>query len=123
MANELAREVIGVAIGVHQELGPGLLEAPYKLVLAQRLREAGHDVAIERPLHLVVDGVVYEKVYRADLIVDDLLLVETKAVPELTFAMIAQVKTYLRLGGLPLGLLLNFHPPRLYLDGIRRVVP
>lgn len=123
VVNELSRETIGIAIGVHEDLGPGLLEIPYKMVLAQRLRKAGHQVAVEHPLPLVVDGIAFDKVYVADLVIDDVLLLEIKCVERLSFPMVAQVKTYLRVGGYPLGLLLNFRPPRLHLGGIRRIVP
>ena len=122
VVNALAGDVIRTAIGVHRDLGSGLLEKPYQLVLAQRLEAAGHQVQVEHVLPMVIDGLHFEKAYVADIVVDDLLLLEIKSVKEVSFAMIKQTKTYLRLGGYPLGLILNFQAPLLY-QGVTRVVP
>jgi GxxExxY protein len=122
VVNGLAGDVIAQAMPVHDDLGPGLLEKPYQLVLARRLADQGHTVRVEHPLALVVDGLVLDKAYFADLVVDDLLLLEIKSVEDITLGMIKQTKTYLRLGGYPLGLILNFRKPRLY-TGIKRIVP
>lgn len=122
VVNDLARDVIGAAILVHEELGPGMLEEPYKLVLAKRLEHAGHKVDVERAIALTTAEVYVPRAYVADIIVDDALLLEIKSVQQISFPMILQTKTYLRLTGLPLGLILNFNAPKLWL-GIRRVVP
>lgn len=93
VVNDLARETIGHALAVHSALGPGLLERPYKLVLADRLAAAGHAVRVEHPMAIFVDGRRIEAAYVADIVVDDTLLVEVKSVQGLHPNMIAQVKT------------------------------
>ena len=118
--NVLARKAIGVAIDVHKDLGPGLLEKPYQLLLAQRLANSGHHCRIEAEIPLVMDGLHFEVAYRADLVVDDLLLLEIKTAEDIDMRHIYQVKTYLRIGGFPLGLLLNFGAPILE---SKRIVP
>lgn len=123
VVNDLAKEVIGVAIRVHDAMGPGLLEKPYKLVLFDELEASGHDVKMEHPMSIIVNGRPIERAYIADLVVDDILLIEVKSVRHLDANMIAQVKTYLRMSGLPLGLLFNFHERYLYRGGIKRIVP
>ena len=122
VVNALAGDVIRVAIGVHRDLGSGLLEKPYQLVLAKRLSDAGHQVLVEHALPMTIDDQHFEKAYVADIVVDDVLLLEIKSVKEVSFAMIKQTKTYLRLGGYPLGLILNFQAHLLY-QGVTRVVP
>jgi GxxExxY protein len=120
IVNDLAYETIGLGIGVHRDIGPGLIEKPYQLLLAERLKAAGHHVEFERRLPLVVSGTTLDRAYSADIVVDEVLLVETKAVKTIDFGMIARTKTSLRIGNYSLGVILNFHTPLLT---IKRVVP
>mgnify|MGYP002779128818 CR=1 FL=1 len=119
--NELTREIIGAAIEVHRILGPGLLESAYEECLCREL--AMRNLRFERQKSLPVEykGVKLDCGYRLDLIVENLVVVEIKAVEELNPVVEAQLLTYLRLGGWKAGLIINFHSPRL-VDGIRRRV-
>ena len=119
--NELTGRVIGFAIKVHSKLGPGLLEHTYRRCLAYEIRRAGLRVAEELPLDLTYDGLFVLGAYKLDLLVEDLLVVEVKAVEKLHPAHHAQILTYLKLGKKPIGLLLNFHAVRLP-DGLKRFV-
>lgn len=113
--------VIGAALAVHRELGPGLLESAYRSCLAHELRRRGLSVAAEVPLAVPDRGDTVEVGYRLDLVVDGRLLVELKSVRRLEPIHLAQVLTYLRFSGLPLALLINFDVPLLK-NGIRRVL-
>jgi GxxExxY protein len=112
-------EIIGAAINVHRELGPGLLESAYEQCLAIELRHAGVPFERQVDLPIVYRGMPIDARYRVDLIVRNRVVVEIKAVADIAPVHEAQLLTYLRLTELPVGLLLNFHAPRL-LDGIRR---
>jgi GxxExxY protein len=120
-ADRLSRDVIGAAIEVHRCLGPGLLENAYATCLGHELLLRRLDHRREVALPVSYKGVQFPCSYRADLLVEDVLLVEIKAVEELTPIHMAQVLTYLRLLHLPLALLINFNVPVLR-KGIRRVV-
>ena len=106
---------------VHSTLGPGLLEAAYEACLVYELRKRGHRVLNQLPLPVLYDGVSIELGYRIDLLVDDRLVVELKAISKLQPVHEAQLLSYLRLSGHQLGLLINFHVPHLK-DGIKRKV-
>lgn len=114
---ELRHAVIGAAIAVHSAMGPGLLESAYHVCMAEELRALG--IAFEREVVLPVRyrGVEVEKAFRIDLLVEQRLIVELKAVLEILPIHRAQLVTYLRLARIPYGLLLNFHTRRL-VDGI-----
>ena len=120
--NKLARQALDCAFRVHKALGPGLLESAYKACLAIELRKLGLSVEIEFPCPLVYEG---EKVcdvgYRMDLLVEQELVLEIKAVEALIPVHQAQLLSYLRLSNKRLGLLINFNVPMLR-DGIKRVV-
>jgi GxxExxY protein len=118
---QLTETIIGAAIRVHRELGPGLLESVYEACLAIELEHAGVPFVRQRVLPVVYRGVHVDAAYRMDLVVDDFVVVETKAVETLTSLHEAQLLTYLRLSGLPLGLLLNFNV-ELMKQGVRRLV-
>jgi len=113
--------VIGAAIAVHRELGPGLLESAYESCLEYELIDRGLTVERQVPLPVRYRGVTVECGFRIDLRVNGLVIVELKAVEKLERIHEAQVNTYLRLTGLHLGLLMNFNVTRLT-DGIKRVV-
>ncbi len=119
--NHLSKEIIGAAIEVHRDLGPGLLEMTYELSLQHELQIQGYTV--ERQVHLPIHykGLVVPDAYRIDLLVENLLVVELKTIETLLPIHSAQVLTYLRMSGKHLGLLINFHTIRLA-DGIKRLV-
>jgi GxxExxY protein len=118
---DYTNEVIGGALAVHRHLGPGLLESAYEACLAFELRERGLEVVTQKPLPVVYKGVQLELGYRLDMIVEDTLIVEIKAVEQLDRVHLSQMLSYLRLTRCPLGLLINFNVPMLK-QGIRRVV-
>ena len=119
--NELSNLVIGSAIEVHRHLGPGLLEAVYRECLAHELHSRGFRVEKEVVLPVRYKDLQVLNGYRADLIVQKLIIVELKAVESLTPIFTAQLLSYLRMSGLKLGILINFNSVQLK-DGIRRVV-
>ena len=119
--NELSNLVIGSAIEVHRHLGPGLLEAVYRECLAHELHSRGFRVGKEVVLPVRYKDLQVLNGYRADLIVQKLIIVELKAVESLTPIFTAQLLSYLRMSGLKLGILINFNSVQLK-DGIRRVV-
>jgi GxxExxY protein len=117
--NRLTALIIGAAIEVHRYLGPGLLESAYELCLLYELEQLGLRVERQKGLPLVYKDVGLEIGYRIDLLVEGLIVVEIKAVENVLPVHEAQVLTYLKLSGCPLGLLLNFNVPLLK-DGIHR---
>ncbi len=119
--NELSHAVIGAAIEVHRRLGPGLLESAYRICLAYELRKRGFHVEAERPVPVVYDEVKLECGFRADLVVNGLLVVELKAKTAIHPVDEAQTLSHLRLLNLRLGLLINFHEVKL-VDGVRRII-
>jgi GxxExxY protein len=119
--NKIASVVIGVAIEVHRQLGPGLLENVYKECLAHALIEAGLSVEKEVPVPVIFHDIKLPCGYRIDLLVEGILLIEIKSVERLNDIHIAQVLTYLKLGDYRLGLLMNFNVLKLK-DGFRRLI-
>lgn len=117
----LATLAVDAAFAVHQELGPGLLESAYEACLSQELRLRGVNHQVQLPVPLNYKGIRVEVGFRADLIVEEKLLVELKAVDQLLPVHTAQVITYLRLKKFPLGLLINFNEV-LIKHGIHRVL-
>jgi GxxExxY protein len=119
---ELTRSILGVAFHVQDVLGVGLLEKPYQLCLAHALRRAGHRVVTEASLAIAFEGLLVPDAYRLDLLVNDAVVVEVKAVDQLNDRHEAQLLTYLRLSGKQVGLLLNFWTRPMKDRGIRRLV-
>ncbi|MEA1619283.1 GxxExxY protein [Erythrobacter sp. T5W1-R] len=119
--DELSAAVIEEAIGIHREFGPGLFESVYESVLVGRLRSRGLKVERQVQVKAVFDGEVYDPAFKIDMLVDDRLVLEIKAVERLSKAHAKQLLTYLRLLKQPVGLLLNFSEATMK-DGIRRVV-
>jgi GxxExxY protein len=117
----LAKQVVDAAFTVHMELGPGLLESAYETCLSRelKLREVRHELQV--PISLTYKGAAAEIGYRADLIVENKLLVELKALDQMLPIHTAQVVTYLRLKQFPLGLLINFNEA-LIKNGIHRIL-
>ena len=117
----LSNKVLKAALAVHSVLGPGLFEEVYKASLAHELRKAGLKVAVEMGLPVNYDGVMLDIGYRADLLVEDILIVELKSVSQLMPVHRAQLLTYLKLAKKEVGLLLNFNTAHLK-EGIVRMV-
>ena len=113
--------VLNCAMKVHTSLGPGLLESVYELCLTHELSKSGIRSARQTALPVTYDGMEIEGGFRADVIVEDLVIVEIKTVEKILPVHNSQLLTYLRLSGLKLGYLLNFNVPHLR-DGIRRIV-
>lgn len=116
---ETTRRILGSAIKVHREIGPGLLESTYRSCMAQQLAMDGFGVEQEVPIPISYQGLVLPTAYRADLIVDASVLLELKAVAEILPIHTAQTLTYLRHANLRVGLLINFNVPLLR-QGVRR---
>jgi len=106
--NEVGTKVIEAAIAVHRELGPGLLETVYEVVLARELEQRGLTAVRQAAVPIIYKDLRFEEGFRADLIVEGRVLVELKSVERVTAAHKKQVQTYLRLTGLKLGYLMNF---------------
>lgn len=117
----LTQKIIGAAIQVHRELGPGLLESTYEACVLFELAERGLRVERQKAVPIAYRGVRIDCGYRIDLLVEDLIVVELKAVAELLPVHEAQLLSYLKLSGRRVGLLINFNV-RLLKNGIRRLV-
>ena len=118
---ELTREIIGAAIEVHRHLGPGLLESAYRVCLCQELGLRGIRFSTETELRIGYKGVQLDCGYRMDIVVENAIVVELKAVEKMLPIGEAQLITYLRLSGNRVGLLINFNVP-VPKDGITRRV-
>lgn len=116
----LSGQVIGAAIDIHRALGPGLLESVYEELLCRELERRGIAVRRQVGIPLVYDGVHFDCAFRADLVVEGCLLVELKCTERPSAVHERQLLTYLRIMGMPLGLLINFGQYRL-IDGVKRV--
>ena len=119
--NQISGIVTDTAVRIHQRLGPGLLESVYLAILVYELRKLGLRVEVEVPVPVRWEQVELEVGFRADLIVEDMLIVELKSVEVLAPVHKKQILTYLRLTGMKLGLVLNFGAA-LMKDGVHRVV-
>ncbi len=119
--DSVTRRIIGAAIEVHRRLGPGLLESAYEICLAYELRQNGLKVEEQKPLPIVYREVKLDCGYRLDLVVEDSVVVEIKAVEQLAPIHDAQLLSYLRLSEKRVGLIINFHV-RVLKNGIKRIV-
>ena len=119
--NDAAKHVVDAAFVVHTALGPGLLESVYEVVLAHELRKRGLGVERQKSIGIRYDGLVFDEGFRADLVVEQIVIVELKSVEVLAAVHAKQVLTQLRLTGLKLGLLINFGEAHLK-NGIKRVI-
>ena len=119
--NELSKMIIGCAIEVHKQLGPGLLESAYQECMYYELRQIGLKVQKEKPMPIVYKEVKLGHGYRIDLLVENKVVIEIKTVDIFSDVHTAQVLTYLKLGNYKLGLLLNFHTTMLK-HGIKRIL-
>ncbi len=119
--NELTHRVIGCAMKVHSALGPGLLESAYEECLAFELTRSSILFERQKPMPLVYDNVKLDCGYRIDILIEEKLVLELKAVEALNDVHLAQILTYLKLSNCELGLLINFNVVRLK-DGLRRII-
>jgi len=118
--NELSKIVIGLAIEVHNALGPGLLESAYKECLYYKIAKVGLFVEKEKIMPLVFEDVRLDCGYRIDILVENKLVLELKSIEALNDVHLAQTLTYMKLGNYKLGLLINFNVARLK-DGLKRI--
>ena len=119
--NEISQKVIGCAIEVHRQLGPGLLESVYEEALCYELSQAGLRFQRQEEVSIKYKGVVLRAPLRLDLIVEGKVIIDNKSKADFTPMDKQRLLTYLRLRGLRLGLLINFNVPRL-VNGVHRVV-
>ncbi len=119
--NEISRIVVDCALNIHKELGPGLLESVYELLLAHELESCGLKVARQVPVKISYKGICFDEGFRIDMLVEDKVILELKSVESTSKAHKKQVLTYLKLTGLKLGLLINFGEA-LIKDGITRLI-
>lgn len=118
--NEISEKIIGCAIKVHKALGPGLLESTYEVCLVYELQKAGLKVESQLALPVIYDGIKLDAGYRIDLLVEDSVIVELKAIDSLLPIHEAQVLSYLKLSGKKIGLLINFNV-KLLVNGVKRL--
>ena len=119
--NEISKKIIGAAIQVHRTLGPGLLESTYEACLKYELEKIGLKIQSQVGLPVIYDGIKIDLGYRLDILVEDAVIIELKAVTTITPLYEAQLLSYLKLSGKHLGLLINFNVTLLK-DGIKRMI-
>jgi GxxExxY protein len=119
--DELSNKVIGCALEVHKELGPGLLESAYQQCLCYELSNAKIQFTMEKPFPIIYKNIEIDCGYRLDLLIEDKLLIELKSVEKLIPIHEAQILTYMKLSNIHTGLLINFNV-LLLKDGIKRFV-
>lgn len=118
--NELSRIIVNLCFEIHTKLGPGLLESFYEAILVYELTEMGLKVERQKSLPVIWNDITMSIGFRADIIVENLVLIEIKSVAEIAQVHLKQVLTYLKITGLKLGLLVNFNEP-LIKNGIKRI--
>ncbi|NJM52693.1 MAG: GxxExxY protein [Blastocatellia bacterium] len=118
--NKISEIIIGCAIKVHRTLGPGLLESTYEVCLIHELQKSGLKVQSQLSLPVIYDGIKLDAGYRIDLLVEDAIIIELKAIDSLLPIHEAQVLSYLKLSGKKLGLLINFNV-KLLVNGVKRL--
>jgi len=119
--NQIATKIVDAAFKVHTTLGPGLLESVYEVALAYELEKKGLSIKRQVPVPIKYDDLIFDEGFRADIIVDDTVIVELKSVETIAPVHKKQLLTYLRLADKKLGLLINFGAP-LIKQGIFRIV-
>ena len=119
LEEEIGKAIVNAAFKIHNELGPGLLEKVYEVCLAHELRKAGYDAKRQIDIPIVYDGIQFDEGLRLDLLVNNLVIAELKAIDLVNPVWEAQVISHLKLTNLNLGYLINFNVP-LIKDGIRR---
>ncbi len=116
----IATDVIDCSMKLHMDLGPGLLESVYTVILQKKLQDRGYRVQREVPIPVKYEGMMFDMGFRADLVVNDCFIVELKSVEKLSPVHGKQLLTYLKVTGYRLGLLINFGETLLK-NGIRRI--
>jgi iron complex transport system substrate-binding protein len=119
--DRISGDVLNLALRVHRDLGPGLLESVYEMILAAKLAAMGYDVERQRPVDIEYEGLRFDAAFRIDLLVGGALVVEIKSTERLNPAHAKQLLTYLRLTNQPVGLLINFGGATLK-EGVKRIV-
>jgi GxxExxY protein len=119
--DEISGDVVDLAIRIHRELGPGLLESVYEIILAGKLARMGYHVDRQKSIDVEFEGTKFEAAFKIDLMVDHRLIIEIKSLERLNGAHAKQLLTYLRLTNQPVGLLINFGGETLK-EGLRRLV-
>ncbi len=119
--NEIAKIVVDVAYNIHKKLGPGLLESVYEVVLAHELTKRGLHIERQKAISIEYEGIQFDEGFRADVMVENKVILELKSIEEVSKAHKKQLLTYLRLTDKKLGLLINFGSA-LIKDGIFRIV-
>lgn len=119
--NEISKIIVDVAYNIHVQYGPGLFESVYEEIMCYELIKRSLNIKCQSPIPLVHDEIKFEAGFRADVIVENLVLIELKSVEALAPVHYKQVQTYLKLANLKLGLLINFNVA-LIKDGIHRIV-
>ncbi len=107
--NKISYDIRGCAFKVHKTLGPGLFESVYEMALSFELRQLGYDVKNQNLIPVVYENIVMDKGFRADIVVNDLVIIEVKSVENLTNLYYKQLLNYIKLSNIKLGLLINFN--------------
>ena len=118
---ELSAIAVDCGLQVHRDLGPGMLESAYETVLAHLLAKRGLNVERQKTVPIAYDGLIIDQGFRADIVIENKLLIELKAVERLSPVHARQVMTYLKFMNLPVGLLMNFSSVK-FTEGLRRLV-
>jgi len=119
--NEISKIILDLSIKIHQTLGPGLFESVYERILVYEVEKAGLSTSVQTDIPVKYDGKIFDRGFRADIIVNDKVLIELKSVERLADIPQKQVLTYLKLTGIKLGLLINFNE-KLLKNGFVRIV-
>lgn len=117
---QVARDAVDCGFRIHRDLGPGLLESVYEILLARALERRGYRVERQKPISFTFDGVSFDDAFRSDVLVEGLLLIEVKSAERHAGVHVKQTLTYLRLLCLPLGLLMNFGQAT-FKEGVHRI--
>ena len=115
--NKLTKDIIGSAIDVHKEFGPGMLEKTYEKALLMLLSDKGLKVQSQLEVPVIFKGVIIDQAFKLDLLVEDLIVVELKAVEKILPVHEAQLLTYLKLMKKPKGILINFYSTNIFYEG------
>ena len=119
--NEITKDILDSSIKIHKKFGPGMLESAYEVILDAELKRRGHKVERQKPVSLEYEGMSLDTAFRLDMLVDDKVIVELKSTEQMHLVYAKQVKTYLAVTDLQVGVLINFGLARL-MDGFVRIV-
>jgi len=119
--NDIAKVIVDKAIKVHKNLGPGLFESVYQGALAYELQKSGLTIEREKDIPVLYDDIIFDKGFRADIVVNEKVIIELKSIKKLEDVHFKQLLTYLKLSNLKLGILINFNEVLLK-NGIKRII-